>query len=367
MVQVDRVTTGPASWVAVHHPENGGDSVAAHRPRVARGEWPLSMQSNGASRRQRCRDNSGLGDLLDWKVSLPPGGEAPRDLRRPAAQGRLRPDRVFAEVDGARSLRTYDVLGERDRSCPRWGPVAATLELGPQIENLREAELHRVPCRLGLESPPDFVRILRHRLRIISPRATASMQSTASRPKRLLRQPDGFAGGCVLLRSNVSGHVCCMRNGCNGRCQRSKVLAPGAASELADGAPDEGGYGGHIRGGGPRVNGCAKGIHAARRSPSRAPSTARPASVAAQVLLRHRPSSISGFRRMKVGPGTSVGANLMPLLRTRRVMRVASPPACLARDPRRAAVPDVLSGRLHMEIDWTLSGVHVVQSREGAD
>src|SRR6266511_3553419 len=130
------------------------------------------MQSNGASHPHRSRDNSGLGDLLDWKASLLPGGEAPRDLRRPPAQSRLRPDRVLAEVNGARSLRTCDVLGERDRSCPRWGPVAATLELGPQIENLPEAELHRVPCRLGLESPRHLVCILRHRLRSISPRAT---------------------------------------------------------------------------------------------------------------------------------------------------------------------------------------------------
>ena len=46
------------------------------------------------------------------------------------------------------------------------------------------------------------------------------------------------------------------------------------------------------------------------------------------VLLRHRPRSIAArglYRWIKVGPDTSAGANLMPLLRTRRVMRVASP------------------------------------------
>jgi hypothetical protein len=58
---------------------------------------------------------------------------------------------VLAEGDGARPLRTRHVLGERDRSRPRWGSVAATLDLGPQIQNLREAELDRVPRRLWLK------------------------------------------------------------------------------------------------------------------------------------------------------------------------------------------------------------------------
>src|SRR5678815_4173308 len=100
---------------------------------------------------------SGLGDLLDWKAGLHPGCEAPRDLSRPSAQGRLRADGPLAEVDGAGSFRTCDVLGQRDRSRPRWGAVAATLKLGPQIENMREAELRRIPCRLGRECSRHFV------------------------------------------------------------------------------------------------------------------------------------------------------------------------------------------------------------------
>jgi hypothetical protein len=90
-------------------------------------------------------------DLLDWKPSLDPRGEAARDLGGPPAQGHLRADGVLAEVDGARPLRTCHVLGERNRSCPRWGSVAATLDLGPQIKNLREAELDRIPRRLWLK------------------------------------------------------------------------------------------------------------------------------------------------------------------------------------------------------------------------
>jgi hypothetical protein len=90
-------------------------------------------------------------DLLDWKASLLPRGEAARDLGRPPAQGRLRADGVLAEVDGAGPLRTCHVLDERDRSRPRRGSEAATLDLGPQIENLREAELDRAPRRLGLK------------------------------------------------------------------------------------------------------------------------------------------------------------------------------------------------------------------------
>ena len=94
----------------------------------------------------------GLSDLLDWKPSLHPRGEAARDLGRPPAQGHLRADGVLAEVDGARPFRIRNVLGERDRSRPRWGSVAATLELSPQIENLRGAALDRVPRRVGLKS-----------------------------------------------------------------------------------------------------------------------------------------------------------------------------------------------------------------------
>ena len=101
-------------------------------------------------------------DLLDWKASLLPRGEAARDLGRPAAQGRLRADGVLAEVDRTGPLRTCHVLGERYRSRPRRGSVAATLDLGPQIENLREAELDRAPRRLGLERSRHYVRS-RHR------------------------------------------------------------------------------------------------------------------------------------------------------------------------------------------------------------
>jgi hypothetical protein len=94
----------------------------------------------------------GLSDLLDWKPSLHPRGEAARDLGRPPAQGHLRADGVLAEVDGARPFRIRNVLGERDRCRPRWGSVAATLELSPQIENLRVADLDRPPRLLGLNS-----------------------------------------------------------------------------------------------------------------------------------------------------------------------------------------------------------------------
>jgi hypothetical protein len=90
-------------------------------------------------------------DLLDWKASLLPRGEAARDLGRPPAQRQLRAEGVLAEVDGAGSLRTCHVLGERDWSRSRWRSVAATLDLGPHIENLREAELDRAPRRLGLK------------------------------------------------------------------------------------------------------------------------------------------------------------------------------------------------------------------------
>ena len=39
--------------------------------------------------------------------------------------------------------------------------MAATLDLGPQIQNLREAELDRAPCRLGLKRSRHYVRSLR--------------------------------------------------------------------------------------------------------------------------------------------------------------------------------------------------------------
>jgi hypothetical protein len=97
------------------------------------------------------RPPDALIDLLDWKASLHPRGEAARDFGCPPAQGHLRADGALAEVDGAGPLRTCHVPGERDRSRPRWGSVAATLDLGPQIENLREAELDRVPRRLWLK------------------------------------------------------------------------------------------------------------------------------------------------------------------------------------------------------------------------
>src|SRR6187455_296986 len=105
-------------------------------------EAPLLVQG-GYSRSPRF-------DILHWKASLLPCGEAARDICRPAAQGRLRADGVLAEVDGAGTLRTCDVLGERDRSRPRRGSVAATLDPGPQIENLPNADLDRAPRRLGL-------------------------------------------------------------------------------------------------------------------------------------------------------------------------------------------------------------------------
>ena len=70
---------------------------------------------------------------------------------------------MLAEVDGTGTLRTHDVLGVRDPSRPRRGAMTATLELSPQIENLREAELHRAPRGLGLKRSPHYVRALNFR------------------------------------------------------------------------------------------------------------------------------------------------------------------------------------------------------------
>src|SRR5215207_8598112 len=120
---------------------------APDRPPI---KWSISRRWGSETAKPERAD--ALIDLLDWKASLHPRGEAARDLGRPSAQGHLRADGVLAEVDGTRPFRTCHVLGERDRSRPRWGSVAATLDLGPQIENLREAELDRVPRRLRLKS-----------------------------------------------------------------------------------------------------------------------------------------------------------------------------------------------------------------------
>src|SRR5829696_3595943 len=70
---------------------------------------------------------------------------------------------MLAEVDGTGTLRTHDVLGVRDTSRPRRGAMTATLELSPQIENLREAELHRAARGLGLKRSPHYVRALNFR------------------------------------------------------------------------------------------------------------------------------------------------------------------------------------------------------------
>lgn len=119
-------------------------------------------------------------DLLDWKAGLDPRCEPARDLGSAAAQGDLRANGVLAEVDGARPLWTRNVLGERDRYRPRWRSVAATLDLGPQIENLREAELDRVPRRLRLKSSRHGVNLREGRV------ATASgISGTGRAPQRL--------------------------------------------------------------------------------------------------------------------------------------------------------------------------------------
>jgi hypothetical protein len=77
----------------------------------------------------------------------------------------------------------------------------------------------------------------------------------------------------------------------------------------------------------------------------------------------------AGMGHRAFGPAPSLpcgGARRRPL--QLRIMWVASPLACQARNPRRGyASPDVLSGRLHDEVDWTLTEDEVIQSREGAD
>jgi hypothetical protein len=51
-----------------------------------------------------------------------------------------------------------------------------------------------------------------------------------------------------------------------------------------------------------------------------------------------------------------------------RVPRVTPAVTCQTRDPRRVfASPDVLAGRLHVEIDRPLAHDHVIQAGEGAD
>jgi len=101
-----------------------------------------------------------LVDLLDWKAGLLPCGEATFNLGSSPAQRRPRADGVLAEVDGAGTLGTDYVLGERYRSRPGRSSVAATLHPGPQIENLREAELDRAPRRIGLHGTHHCVRFL---------------------------------------------------------------------------------------------------------------------------------------------------------------------------------------------------------------
>jgi len=66
----------------------------------------------------------------------------------------------------------------------------------------------------------------------------------------------------------------------------------------------------------------------------------------------------------EVGPDAGAGANLMPLLRSRRVLRVGSTRAgSVARIPRRPLV----MGRLNDAVDRTLLRIHVIQSVVGAD
>src|SRR6266516_1581028 len=66
----------------------------------------------------------------------------------------------------------------------------------------------------------------------------------------------------------------------------------------------------------------------------------------------------------EAGSGSQRRANVRCLL---RIFRVTSAVTCNAGDPRRSAIPDVLSGRLHVEIDRPLAHDHVVQPGVGAD
>ena len=94
-------------------------------------------------------------------------------------------------------------------------------------------------------------------------------------------------GECATARANplkkrryLLAHVCCVRNGRDGRRQRSAVLAAGPASELVDRAADEGGNGGDLRRSDPRVDGRAQGLELRRHTtlPHRQrPSTSRTA------------------------------------------------------------------------------------------
>src|SRR5262249_53073613 len=158
----------------------------------------LPRSGNGRSRP--------LLDLLDGEAIPLPSGEAARDLGRPPSQGRLRAEGALAEVDAARPRRTCQVLDQRDASRPGWGAVPTTLELGPQVENLREAKLDRIPRRPGLESTRHCREITPSSRRLRAPQSArkASIEAAARGPARPSQSgiSGGSLGGCsASLRS----------------------------------------------------------------------------------------------------------------------------------------------------------------------
>src|SRR5215218_11497960 len=170
-------------------------------PRPRQTDLPSSGVSRAVGGSETAKPDlaDALIDLLDGKVSLHPRGEAARDLGRPPAQGHLRADGVLAEVDAARPLRTCHVLGERDRSRPRWGSVAATLDLGPQIENLREAELDRVPRRLWLKRSGHSGQLSRGTVA----RRAGSRRPSGGRPRRPSRTTSRIASVASSTEENA--------------------------------------------------------------------------------------------------------------------------------------------------------------------
>ena len=100
--------------------------------------------------------------------------------------------------------------------------------------------------------------------------------------------------------------------------------------------------------------------------PRRALGTNSRAHLASGRLFVRCPRMTPPLRRAKRGwPGTVIaGPTFVSLL---RVSRVTPAVTCQARDSRWSAIPDVLSGGLHVEIDRPLARDHVVQAGEGAD
>jgi hypothetical protein len=82
---------------------------------------------------------------LDRQLSLAPRRPAARDLGRSMPGGELRAVGVLTEIDGLRPPREQDVTGQRDTLGARRPSVAATLELGAQVEQLGLPGLNRAP------------------------------------------------------------------------------------------------------------------------------------------------------------------------------------------------------------------------------